>query len=439
MFQQGEVIRAALLGVAENSVGLGDYSEPGSRRCIGVDIGVKGLGEFAISLTDVIWAGGWGDAQGLVVRRLLRRAREGMVRPWGHSSGRLLSVLEWYRRYDDRMSVSSTPVGRKVVLCPGQGAQTVGMGKGWFERSPEARAVFAKADAILGSRLGAPLSTLCFDGPAERLNQTDVSQPAIFVTSVACWHGLLAAWGAGSGGDVAGGGVIESHLAATAGLSLGEYTALHLAGAFGFEAGLELVTLRGRAMQDAADAIKLPDGGPGSGMVALIGADDAQAGAVCDEARQGEVLVPANFNCPGQIVISGSIGACRRSVDVAAKMGLRATQLTVAGAFHSPLMQPAADRLAGALAKTPIQAPRCPVMSNVTGVQHAAAPGRSIEDSIRARLVDQLTHAVRWETNCRTLIGSHPGGLHELAPGKTLMGMMRRTDKSAKVETHDEP
>lgn len=332
----------------------------------------------------------------------------------------------------------------KLILCPGQGAQAVGMGKAWFEKSAEARAVFERADAILGNRLGGPLSQLCFAGPVERLNQTDVSQPAIFVTSVACWHSLLASWGSGGGtggNGVSGGGAVESHVSSTAGLSLGEYTALHLAGAIDFEPALELVVLRGRAMQDAADAIKQSDGTPGSGMVALIGADEAQASALCDQARGSDVLVPANFNCPGQIVISGSIAACKRAVEVAGTTGLRAQALAVAGAFHSPLMAPAAAKLKSALRTTAIRSPRCPVMSNVTGKAHEPFGGRTIEDAIRVRLVEQLTSPVRWEANCRTLLASaQPAAAwHELAPGKSLMGMMRRIEKAVKVETHDEP
>jgi [acyl-carrier-protein] S-malonyltransferase len=331
----------------------------------------------------------------------------------------------------------------RIILCPGQGAQIVGMGKAWHEKSAEARAVFERADRLLGDRLGAPLTKICFEGPADRLNQTDVSQPAIYATSVACWRALLAGWGAGGGGS---GGLGEAGLAASGGLSLGEYTALHIAGAFTFEDGLELVVLRGRAMQDAADAIRLPDGRPGSGMVALIGADEAQATALCDRARGSDVLVPANFNCPGQIVISGSIAACERAVAIAGESGLRAQPLQVAGAFHSPLMAPAAERLAAALRKTPIRAPQRPVMSNVTGRAHAADSGRTIEDSIRSRLVEQLTSPVRWEQDCRTLMegvggtsSSEPPQWHELAPGRSLMGMMRRIEKAVKVETHDEP
>ncbi|MFN7019737.1 MAG: ACP S-malonyltransferase [Phycisphaerales bacterium] len=327
----------------------------------------------------------------------------------------------------------------RVVLCPGQGAQAVGMGRAWYDRSPEARAIFDRADRLVGDRLdpSRTLSRLCFEGPPERLNQTDVSQPAIYVCSVASWAGLLAGWGAGG---APGASVKEAGVLATAGLSLGEYTALHLAGAFSFEAGLELVLLRGRAMQDAADAVRNPDGTPGSGMVALIGADEAQAAAVCDQARGPDVLVPANFNAPGQVVISGHISACRRAVEVAGTMGLRATALPVAGAFHSPIMKPAADRLRTALAATPMHPPSCTVYSNVTAAAHE--PG---VDSIRSRLVEQLTMPVLWDRGCKAMIAGlagRGGGVvefHELAPGKTLAGLMRRIDKSTKVDTHDEP
>lgn len=313
-----------------------------------------------------------------------------------------------------------------VIICPGQGAQAVGMANAWCERSPEARAVFDRADAVLGTRLGVTLSDLCFTGPAERLNQTDASQPAIYVAGIACWKGLLASWSMGNG---------ETNLLAAAGLSLGEYTALCVAGAFSFEDGLELVTLRGRAMQDAAQAQP-------SSMLALIGADEPQARAVCDKAAQGDVLVPANFNAPGQIVLSGHKAAITRAAAVATEMGLRATELQVAGAFHSPLMAPAAERLAAALTKTPIKTPRCPVISNVTAKPHAAESG-TIEDAIRRRLVDQLTSPVRWADSCVTLgslASAHAGPeFHELAPGKTLAGLMRRIDKNLKVTSHDEP
>ena len=300
------------------------------------------------------------------------------------------------------------------------------MGKSWFDASAEARAIFDQADRALGNRLGAKLTDLCFTGPAEKLNRTDISQPAIYTASVASWHGLIAKWGFGNG---------ESKLASVAGLSLGEYTALHIAGAFSFLDGLELVTLRGRAMQDAAEAAP-----GGSGMLALIGADEPQAHAVCDAARGPDVLVAANFNAPGQVVLSGSMVAIDRAATAATEKGLRSAVLPVAGAFHSPLMAPAAQRLAQALAKTDIRDPRCPVVSNVTPQPHGPAGGRTMADSIRQRLVEQLTSPVRWEQSCRTLISA--GGsaeFHELAPGATLAGLMRRIDKPTKVTSHDKP
>ncbi len=306
------------------------------------------------------------------------------------------------------------------MLCPGQGAQAVGMGKSWHDAQAESRAVFEQADRVLGGRLGVQLSSLCFEGTAERLNQTDASQPAIFVASYACWKGLLARWPFGNG---------ETPLAGAGGLSLGEYTALCVAGAIGFEDALELVTLRGRAMQDAAQA-------SAGGMVALIGADEPRAMLVCDEARGAEVLVCANFNAPGQVVISGSKSACERAVAAAAKMSLRAQVLAVAGAFHSPLMQPAADRLAAALAKTTIDAARCPVACNATGAAYVA--GNDFAGSVRRSLVDQLTSPVRWSQNAQWLASNCTGEFHELAPGKTLAGLMRRIDKNIKVSTHEE-
>ncbi|QQS09345.1 MAG: ACP S-malonyltransferase [Phycisphaerales bacterium] len=317
-----------------------------------------------------------------------------------------------------------------IILCPGQGAQVVGMARAWHDASPEARTVFDQAEKVLGNRLGSPLRALCFEGPAETLNRTDISQPAIFVASVAAWRGVLAKLGMGNG---------ELPLAATAGLSLGEYTALHLAGAMAFDAALELVTLRGRAMQDAAEAPTATSGG-GGGMVAIIGADEGQAQRVCDEARAGDVLVCANFNAPGQIVLSGHRAACERAAEVAAAQGCKATVLQVAGAFHSPLMRPAAMRLEEALARTSIAEPRCPVMSNVTAEPHTAQGGLSLSDSIRRRLVEQLTSPVRWAQCCQWLASRHASAQwREPAPGRTLAGLMRRIDKSIKIHSDDAP
>lgn len=306
-----------------------------------------------------------------------------------------------------------------ILLCPGQGAQRVGMGHAWASDRKEAAAVFAKADATLGDALGQRLSALCFAGAEERVNRTDVAQPALYTTAIASWE----AWSAAGAPAVL----------ASAGLSLGEYTALHLAGAMSFEDGLRLVALRGAAMQAAAEA---SDGG----MVALIGANEEQARQVCSDAARDEALVPANFNAPGQIVLSGHSSACDRAAKVAESLGLRATRLAVAGAFHSPLMAPAAERLEKALESVEIRAPRCVVVSNVTAQPHTNNPAE-----IKKRLVEQLMAPVRWDASCvwmaanvKTPAAAVPV-MHELAPGKVLAGLMRRIDRTIKVETHDEP
>ncbi|MFK7960805.1 MAG: ACP S-malonyltransferase [Phycisphaerales bacterium] len=308
-----------------------------------------------------------------------------------------------------------------VVVCPGQGAQAVGMGRAWATNSPEAKAVFDEADAILGDRLGATLSSLCFDGPAERLDRTDASQPAIFTASVAAWRGLQSA-------TAEHGGLAGQAMVATAGLSLGEYTALHLAGVFDFATGLRLVAERGRLMQAAADEV-------GGGMVALIGATDAEAESVAADAAEGEVLVPANYNAPGQVVLSGAATACDRAAALAQERGFRATVLTVAGAFHSPLMQPAADRMAEAMSDIDFADPAVPVWSNVTAEPHVAG---NVE-LLRQRLVEQITHPVRWSQSCVDLPSGEAIDYHEVAPGAVLRGLMRRIDRSRKVASHDEP
>lgn len=303
-----------------------------------------------------------------------------------------------------------------VLLCPGQGAQAVGMGKAWFEAHPVAAQTFAAADEALGFSL----SGLCFDGPAETLNRTDMAQCAIYTASVACFQAL------------SGGGQIEQ-FTATAGLSLGEFTALHLAGAYDFVEGLNLVKLRGQAMQDAAEA------GEGS-MVAVTGEVTEEAiNALCEKVRQGlggdAVLVPANFNSPMQVVVSGSVDACEKAVEVAGEMGFKPTPLAVAGAFHSPLMQPAADRLGAALDKVQWNTPNVPVLSNVTAKPH---DGGDL-DSIKANLVAQLTSPVRWSQSMQWAAGEMPGRYVELAPGKVLSGLMRRIDRGTKVENFNEP
>ncbi|MEM7228319.1 MAG: ACP S-malonyltransferase [Planctomycetota bacterium] len=305
-----------------------------------------------------------------------------------------------------------------VVVCPGQGAQAIGMGRAWRESHPAARAVFDEADEVLGDRLGAPLSAICADGPADRLNQTDVAQPALYTCGVACFRALAAEHG-------------ELSIAAAAGLSLGEYTALHLAGAFSFADGLEIVTERGRLMQEAAVA-------SAGGMVALIGADEDQADEVCEKARDADVLVPANYNAPGQIVLSGHATACERAAAIASDAGLRATVLTVAGAFHSPLMQPAADQLADELAERSFSPLTVPVWSNVTGERHDPAE----MELLKQKLVEQIVAPVRWAQSCSAMAESLGEGTiawHEMAPGAVLRGLMRRIDRSTKVTSHDTP
>ncbi|MDZ4755004.1 MAG: ACP S-malonyltransferase [Phycisphaerae bacterium] len=311
-----------------------------------------------------------------------------------------------------------------VILCPGQGAQSVGMGKSWFDAFPVARQTFAAADETLRELPGgAKLSDLCWNGPAEVLNRTDVSQPALYTTAVACFQSLV---------DRDGG----VDLRAAAGLSLGEYTALHLAGAFSFADGLRLVALRGRLMQEAAEASK-------GGMVALIGADESQAQAVCDGAAAGDVLVCANFNAPGQIVLSGHAAACQRAVEVASTLGLRAAPLQVAGAFHSPLMAPAAAGLAKALEHVPFQPLAADVWSNVTGKPH----DRVAVESVKKLLVEQLVNPVRWSQSCADLLatlkststdGATLPKSWELAPGTVLKGLMRRIDRAWEVIAHDQ-
>lgn len=298
------------------------------------------------------------------------------------------------------------------ILFPGQGAQHVGMGRAWAEHSAEARRTFEAADRALGI----DLSRLCFGGPEDDLTRTDVAQAAIYVASVACCRAMAEAgeldWGA---------------VGATAGLSLGEYTALWAAGAFSFEDGLSLVRQRGRFMQAAAAASP-------SGMVALIGADEAQAGELCRRAAGDGVLVPANFNCPGQVVVSGSSDACERALTAAEAMGLRASALSVAGAFHSPLMRPAAERMAEALDEAAWNAPEATVMSNVTGRPHAADVA-----SVKSLLVEQIVKPVRWADNVRWLIDQAPGRFVEPAPGKVISGLMRRIDRKTRVDNFAEP
>ena len=300
-----------------------------------------------------------------------------------------------------------------VALCPGQGAQKAGMGKAWFDASPAAKTIFEEADAVLSDELGLPLSEICFNDPRGEINKTNISQPAIYTCSVASWHGLREQG-------------LEGEMVAAAGLSLGEYTALHLAGVFSFADGLRLVAKRGQLMQAAAEAKE-------STMVAVMG-DDEAALALCDEAREGdEILVAANFNAPGQTVLSGSVSACERVATLAEEKGVRATPLSVAGAFHSPFMAPAAEGMRQALAEAALNTPEIDVWSNVTAALHTP-------EAIADRLVDQITDSVRWAQSCSEMATRYDGcSWHELAPSGVLRGLMRRITRDVKVETHNEP
>lgn len=288
-----------------------------------------------------------------------------------------------------------------ALVFPGQGAQYVGMGAG-LTAVPAAQDLLTRADRVLGLSL----SNLIASGPEADLTRTDLSQPAILVSSLMSYAALQAAGKA-------------PEFAATAGLSLGEYTALVVAGALSADDAIRLVRLRGQAMQDAAERTA-------GGMVALIGADEAKAAELCAAAAQGEVLVVANLNSPGQVVISGAKAACERAVALAKELGIRrAIALPVAGAFHSPLMAPAAERLHAALAATSFQVPRVPVFTNVHGgpvTDPTAFPGL---------LVRQLTQPVRWADSVVAMAAAGHTSFLELGPKKTLSGMIQQTVKDA--------
>ncbi len=295
---------------------------------------------------------------------------------------------------------------KTAFLFPGQGAQVVGMGKEIAEAYPAASALFSKADDIVGFGL----SKVCFDGPSDELNTTTLSQPAIFVTSAAILEVLRAETGDELNADV------------TAGLSLGEYTALYAAGVISFEDGLRLVQKRGQAMQAAAEAT---DGG----MVSLIGLDEEKVVELCAEASEGEVLVGVNFNCPGQIVVSGSKGACGRAAELAGKYGaMKAVRLEVAGAFHTEMMSSAAEALGEALGKTEISNPSdVKIVANIDGEYYETG------EKIAEGLIKQLTSPILWQKCMERLLADGVEGFYEIGPGRVLTGLMRRIDRKTKV------
>jgi len=293
-------------------------------------------------------------------------------------------------------------MGKTAFLFPGQGAQYVGMGKDLAEAYPEARALYDQADAILGFAL----SEICFEGPEERLTATDISQPAILVTSLAA----LAAMRTTDAGRA-----LEPE--AAAGLSLGEYTALVAAGAIEFEDAVRLTHLRGRFMQEACDAQV-------SGMVSLLGVDPEGAEKICEAARTAGIIWPANYNCPGQVVVSGVEAACARVVEVAESYGAqRAVPLQVAGGFHSPLMAPAREKLAPHLLALRVGELRFPVVANVTGDYYS--------DSARVAdlLARQVDGPVLWQQGIERLLADGFDRFVEIGPGRVLTGLLKRIDR----------
>ncbi|MBU1707172.1 ACP S-malonyltransferase [bacterium] len=289
---------------------------------------------------------------------------------------------------------------KNVFLCPGQGSQLVGMGKDLAEVYPRVRELYDTANEILGFNL----AEICFQGPEDELKKTRATQPALYVHSYAIGE-LLAERGVKA--DVA------------AGHSLGEYSALAIAGAFSFETGLKLVKVRAESMQKAGEQ------NPGT-MAAFVGLDPETVETICQEAAAEGTIVPANFNSPGQIAVSGSIPAVERAVSLAKDKKARLAQLLpVSGAFHSPLMEPAAKALAIALESAEIQTPEIYVISNVTARPHGSP------SEIRELLAKQLLSPVRWMETLQYLACESETQWYEVGAGKVLAGLLKRTIKDA--------
>jgi [acyl-carrier-protein] S-malonyltransferase len=289
---------------------------------------------------------------------------------------------------------------KKVALVfPGQGSQYVGMGKDLFDRSPAAKDVFAEANEVLGY----DLASLCFQGPEEDLKLTANTQPAILTVAVAALRVMQA----------------EREIAplAAAGHSLGEYGALVAAGGLRFRDAVRLVHLRGRFMQEAVPV------GVGA-MAAIMGLSPAEVENLCQEAAQGEILSPANFNSPGQIAVSGHAAAVKRAVEIVSKQaGKKAVLLPVSAPFHCPLMKPAAERLREAFAPVETGELKFPVISNVEADLY---PGK---DRVKELLFRQVDHPVRWEESMQKMVSLGPELVVEVGPGKVLSGLMRRIRK----------
>jgi len=293
-----------------------------------------------------------------------------------------------------------------VLLFPGQGSQAPGMGKDLAERFPVARAVFQAAD----DAIGAPLSRLCFDGPADELTRTLNAQPALLTHGAAAWAVVREA--------------IGDRVVAAAGHSLGEFTAYHSADTVDLADAVRLVRRRGELMFGAGERR------PGA-MAAILGSLQIPIEEICDRATSTTGLaVPANYNCPGQIVISGEVAGVEKAMELAKEAGAKAIRLNVSGAFHSPLMADAADGLQQGLDLAPFADPKFPVYANVNA--------QPIEDAALARrlLVQQLTAPVQWQREMENLAALHPDALYvEMGPGSVLKGLARKIAPSLKVVT----
>ena len=289
----------------------------------------------------------------------------------------------------------------KAFVFPGQGAQFVGMGKDLYENSPLAKELFEKANEILGYRI----TDIMFEGTDEDLRQTKVTQPAVFL------HSVISALCMGD----------EFKPEMTAGHSLGEFSALVAAGALSFEDGLKLVYARAMAMQKACEATP-------STMAAIIALPDDKVEEIC-ASIQNEVCVPANYNCPGQIVISGSIEGINQACELMKAAGAkRALPLKVGGAFHSPLMNPAKVELETAINATEIHTPKCPVYQNVDAKPHTNP------EEIKKNLVAQLTASVRWTQTVENMIADGATDFTECGPGNVLQGLIKKIDSNVNAQ-----